>query len=209
MISIGISSRGQYTTSSWGTIISTLGFEGFAIQAIDKNTMSHKFDFIIFDGGADVLPFLYGQSTGDKTQTYPQRDMLEMTIFKKFLHTTTKFIGICRGSQFLNVMMNGTLDQHIHHGHPPSHRVEHTNLDTKLQQYVKQDTFVVNSTHHQAVKEVGIGLMPTLMHPTLKTIEGIESMPLFNDKIRAVQCHPESLNFDAAENLLKYLFRIL
>lgn len=206
---IGISTQGQHSTSKWGTVVSTLGYEGFSVQSIDVNNIGHEYDFIIFDGGADVIPFLYGQSKGDKTSTNPKRDMLEMRIFKHYLHKPTKFIGICRGSQFLNVMMNGTLEQHIHHGHPYNHRVDHVNLDTKLREYVKQDTFAVNSTHHQAVKTVGIGLMPTIMHPTLHTIEGIESMPLFNDKIRAVQCHPEYEDFNDSQKILNYLFRML
>lgn len=208
MKSIGVSSYGQYDTAFWGTIISTLGYDGFSIQKVEPDNFPDKLDFIIFDGGADVMPFLYGEVKESKTMTNPKRDLLEMTIFKHYLHTSTKFIGICRGSQFLNVMMNGTLQQHITHSHPGKHKVEHLNLDTKLKEYVPHESFGVNSTHHQAVKTVGIGLMPTIMHPTLKTIEGVESMPLFNDKIRAVQCHPESGGFPEAQPLLNYLFRI-
>ncbi len=206
MISLGISSLGMIKQDQWANILAAL-FDGFAIQPISANKTPKNLDFIMFDGGSDVTPMLYGENLGKYTSCNPKRDILERFIFKHYYHTPTKYIGICRGSQFLNVMMNGTLNQHIQ-DHGGFHRVDKTNIDTELDKYIPKEAFGVNSTHHQAVKDVGALLIPTIVHSMFRTVEGIETLPGFGDKIRAVQCHPEGLGFDVAISLLKYLFRI-
>ena len=95
-------------------------------------------DIIMFTGGADVNPRIYGQNIGKYTNINVTRDKLEESYYRIF---GNKFkIGVCRGSQFLNVMNGGSLIQHVNgHAINQKHVIE-TN-DNK--------TFNVTSTHHQ------------------------------------------------------------
>ncbi len=65
---------------------------------------------------------------------------------------------------------------------------------------------VVNSTHHQAVKDMGKGLIPILREPYTGIIEGFRSM---DDTIRAVQSHPEygESKYASRIQVLNWLFR--
>jgi putative glutamine amidotransferase len=65
----------------------------------------------------------------------------------------------------------------------------------------------VNSYHHQAVKELGPSLLPVLVEPESRIIEGYESI---NGKIRAVQSHPEygDKEFALRTEICEWLFRI-
>lgn len=68
---------------------------------------------ILFTGGTDVNPELYGEKRGSYTDTPDtKRDMLEASIWNKY-KDSKKFIGICRGAQFLSVMNGCKLIQHI------------------------------------------------------------------------------------------------
>ena len=110
-------------------------------DALDRNSP----DIVYFDGGADVTPSYYGEenmcSHNDK-----HRDAFESEIFKYYLDKRTRFVGICRGSQFLNVMFGGSLHQDIPKIHPYYHEVINLGLN------LVEKSFKVNSTQHQGVK---------------------------------------------------------
>lgn len=96
-------------------------------------------DVIVFPGGHDVTPSLYGQEKLKGTTTNWNRDLHEIAVYQEFNHIPK--VGICRGSQFLNVMAGGSLWQDVdRHGISGTHRVwcslTHTVYD-------------VTSTHHQ------------------------------------------------------------
>ena len=209
---IGISNLGMYAAPYW--LRELQPFLNPHIKIIDYDRLPSDLDFIIFDGGADVYPSFYGEIREAHTSSHIKRDSLEMFIFNRYFNTPTKYIGICRGHQLLNVFMRGTLHQDL-----PSigkgHNMEH-NVVTKhsiLQSFVP-NKFYVNSLHHQAVKDIGFGLMPSLLEPKTDIVEGLEmnmdlALPLnLQDKIRSVQCHPEMAGFKYADELMKYLFRI-
>lgn len=93
-------------------------------------------ELVIFTGGEDVTPEFYGQNTGKFTSFNKKRDDLEHKSFIRFKDVPK--LGICRGSQFLTVMNNGKLVQHVS-GHSGNHAMQ-TNND---------EVFMVTSTHHQ------------------------------------------------------------
>lgn len=68
-------------------------------------------EYICFTGGADVSPELYGEKN-THSHTNPARDRYEQDVFNTFFPKGSKFIGICRGGQFLNVMSGGKMIQH-------------------------------------------------------------------------------------------------
>lgn len=99
-------------------------------------------DIVMFTGGSDVSPSLYGENQLKQTQTNYLRDVEEVSIFERLSARTDKkraFVGICRGGQFLNVMNGGTLWQHVE-GHTKAHSV--VDLETNK-------VYHVSSTHHQ------------------------------------------------------------
>ena len=96
-------------------------------------------DVLLFEGGTDVNPKYYGQRQGRYTDS-PDivRDARERALWLAAQEVGAASIGICRGSQFLTVMNDGELIQHVT-GHCQSHRIR-TN---------DGGSFEVTSTHHQ------------------------------------------------------------
>lgn len=96
-------------------------------------------DVVLFTGGEDVDPSLYGEPKGEHTGSNLQRDEREKEIFLKAQKLGKKFLGICRGSQFLCVMAGGKLIQHQDN---PLHTHEVNIKDGRV--------INITSTHHQA-----------------------------------------------------------
>lgn len=107
-------------------------FESLGCRAEDGQP-----DFLLFTGGADVSPRLYGDEDLGLSITSDKRDHHECVLFNKYKDIPK--VGICRGGQFLNVMSGGAMYQDVK-GHCGAH--EATVLDTG-------QTIFVTSTHHQ------------------------------------------------------------
>lgn len=79
-------------------------------------------DLVLFAGGTDVNPELYGHGVHHTTDTPDrERDEREIALFHKCKKLGIPMIGICRGAQFLHVMNGGVLYQDIdehQRGHP-------------------------------------------------------------------------------------------
>lgn len=97
-------------------------------------------DIVVFTGGEDVSPNFYNEETGKYTHSNIERDIIEDGIFNKYKRKGCLFIGICRGAQFLTVMNNGKLIQHVE-GHSVSKT--HPIMDYST------STYNMTSTHHQ------------------------------------------------------------
>jgi putative glutamine amidotransferase len=163
-----------------------------------RNKLPENIDLVFFEGGEDIHPILYGGRYHNSIHANLKRDWNEKIIYDFYKNKETLFAGICRGSQFLNVMCGGTLFEDLwtlEIGHNSFHNVV-IEQSTSLLYYlsfmkddIKEDDIIgVNSLHHQAVKDLGVGLKSVLYDEDFAVIEGFES----NDgKIRAVQSHPE------------------
>jgi gamma-glutamyl-gamma-aminobutyrate hydrolase PuuD len=97
-------------------------------------------DLVVFTGGADVWPVLYGEKNTDSNIDI-RRDLSEMIWFKRFLRVPK--LGICRGGQFLNVMNGGKMEQHH-----PHHAIAGYHL---INDYITGARLAVTSTHHQVM----------------------------------------------------------
>ena len=98
-------------------------------------------DIVMFTGGEDVDPSLYGCEKHPTTYSNIQRDLEEKAVFEK-VRTDQLCIGICRGSQFLCVMNGGKLIQNVsRHGIFGTHEI--------IAPRNSMDRYEITSTHHQ------------------------------------------------------------
>jgi putative glutamine amidotransferase len=161
-----------------------------------------RIDGLIVTGGAfDVDPALYGGGPVHETVTLKSRRTdFEFGITRGALDRDMPVLGICGGQQLLNVVLGGTLIQHIPdtvqnalaHEQPnprdePGHPVAITE-GTQLHSIVGTAEMNVNSAHHQAVEAVADGTVINAVAPD-GVIEGIEA-PAYTFCI-GVQWHPE------------------
>lgn len=163
--------------------------------------LAEQCDGFLFTGGQDVDPALYGE---EKQQVCgaccSARDAMESRLLKMVLEADKPVLGICRGIQFLNVELGGSLYQDIptgvetkeeHRQKPPydmpSHRV-FLESGSPLAELLGREEIEVNSCHHQAVKRVADGL--TVM---AKAPDGLAEAVWMPEKsfVWAVQWHPE------------------
>ena len=155
-------------------------------------------DAIVFSGGADVDPALYGAEAHAETDVpQGQRDAGEMALMRAALERDVPMLAVCRGVQLLNVARGGDLVQHLpevlghdEHKQVPGSFSEHpveVEPGTRLASVVGTGAHVT-SHHHQALGRVGEGLVGNAHAPD-GTLEGVED-PSRRFAI-GVQWHPE------------------
>lgn len=160
-------------------------------------------DGLVFSGGADITPAYYNEAVWNKTVEVDSiRDVYELTLIKLAANRNVPILGICRGEQLINVAFGGTLYQDL-----PSQKksdIKHSQnepreLATQPISIIKgtglcsilgnNETLSVNSFHHQAIKDMASGFIPTAIAPDGVT-EGLENP---NRNISGIQWHPEGL----------------
>ena len=179
------------------------------MSAADADQIVDTCDGFLFTGGQDVMPALYGSE--DTTGTVfpsPERDRLETLLLSKALQADKAVLGICRGLQFINVFLGGTLWQDLPSQHPSEivHRqgkpydipTHHVKLSDELMALFGKEILDVNTLHHQAIKDLGSGLVPMAIAPD-GIIEAIRMMG--KRFVWAVQWHPEYMFRTDSDNL--------
>jgi len=140
-------------------------------------------DGLIFSGGSDLDPELYGQEAHPQTVgVVPKRDRAELALLQAALARDLPVLAICRGSQVMNVALGGDLIQHLPDlvGHDDHKEVageysEHTvavEPDTRLAELIGSATHV-KSHHHQGHARLGAGLR-AVAHDEDGGIEALE-----------------------------------
>jgi putative glutamine amidotransferase len=141
-------------------------------------------DGIVFSGGSDIDPALYGREPHRETTVVrPERDRGELPLITAAWERDIPVLAICRGMELMNIARGGTLEQHLPdrtsevshkagHGVYSAHEVS-IKPDSKLGEIVGP-TAIVQSHHHQAPDAVGEGLIEVAWSAD-DTIEGIES----------------------------------
>lgn len=161
-----------------------------------------RLDGLIVTGGAfDVDPALYGDTTRHQSvELKADRTTAELALLRGAMARNMPVLGICGGQQLLAVALGGTLHQHIpdaipnalEHEQKTNHYLPGHMVDilpgTRLFNIVGP-TMQVNTSHHQAVKTPGRGVVNALAPDGV--IEGIED-PALRFCI-GVQWHPEYL----------------
>lgn len=158
---------------------------------------------VIIGGDFDIDPALYGGGPRHKTVTLKQsRTAFEWAITKGALARNMPILGICGGQQLLNVVLGGTLIQHIpdvmdseiaHEQPNPRNEVGHSVTILRhslLYEIVGEQTIGVNSAHHQAAAEVAPECIISAKAPD-GIIEAIELPTDQHPFCLGVQWHPE------------------
>ncbi|MBI3932673.1 MAG: gamma-glutamyl-gamma-aminobutyrate hydrolase family protein [Acidobacteria bacterium] len=157
---------------------------------------------LIMTGGSDVDPALYGQEPHPKLgRVFRERDEFEIALCREALERDLPILAICRGHQVLNVATGGTLIQDIPSvvsgaaDHDPRTERWETAHEvrilpgTRLREILGKDRVAVNSFHHQAVGDLGRGLVASAVSESDRIVEGIE-VPDRRFAV-GVQWHPE------------------
>ena len=165
------------------------------------NALDHlsRFDGLVLTGGADLNPELYRQLPVPQVYGLDAViDQFELALLHAAIETGLPVLAVCRGLQVLNVALGGTLDQHITgrpglgaHGSPTERRavlhevsIEPGTLLAKALGVLRAE---VKSIHHQAVGELGRGLLVTA-----RSDDGlIEAAEMEDGWVVGVQWHPE------------------
>ncbi len=140
-------------------------------------------DGLILSGGADLDPALYGQDAHPETdKPFSLRDDGELVLLRAALARDMPTLGICRGSQVLNVALGGDLVQHLPDvvGHDDHKDVPGVYADhevaiepgSKLAAALGERA-PVKSHHHQGMGAVGRGLTVSAWADD-GTVEGLE-----------------------------------
>lgn len=168
-------------------------------------TIADSIDGVLVSGGNfDIHPRLYGEGPIKALgRLKEERTEFELALISLALKRDLPLLGVCGGAQAINVVLGGSLYQDI-----PSQvasALEHQRSAlkdkgghmvriherTRLKRIVRREQLEVNTTHHQAVKKLGHGL---IVNATAEdgVIEGIESRE--HGFVLGVQWHPEFLS---------------
>jgi gamma-glutamyl-gamma-aminobutyrate hydrolase PuuD len=157
-----------------------------------------RLDALVLTGGADVDPARYGEVAAERTSApRVQRDEWEMTLARGALDRDLPLLAICRGLQILNVVLGGSLHQHLpdvagHEGHQPSPGVFGA-VEVSIEPGTRTAELIgsrlrVSCHHHQALARLAPGLKVTGRAED-GTVEAVE-VPGREFAV-GVQWHPE------------------
>lgn len=184
-------------------------------KGIDYPELAAEAAGLVLAGGEDVDPERYGEQEIPEAQVavFPERDEMELALLEGAREAEVPVWGVCRGLQMLNVFLGGTLWQDLALQLPTQVLHQLSNPDDALIHAVKVDdptvslglvlaheTALVNSRHHQGIKDPGEGLVPVGHAP-----DGlVEAVYLESERwwVRAVQWHPENLTAMAQQREL-------
>jgi putative glutamine amidotransferase len=175
------------------------------------------FDGLLLSGGVDVAPEFYDEEI--LYQQFPgetPRSRFEIELLRAAHQAGKPVLGICRGIQLINVAFGGTLYQdlalqcelgnhELKEGKPPPYHDVQIERDSRLFAIIGKTPIHVNSSHHQAVKDVAKGFTITARSED-GVIEGIENHD--STPIIGVQWHPERMENPDADTLIRFLVEL-
>jgi putative glutamine amidotransferase len=175
-------------------------------------------DGLLICGGNDVDPSFYKERKKAKNvNVTKERDLFEFALVRKAKSKRVPVLAICRGMQLVNVAFGGSLYQdfslekrfsdHTLEGSTVYNKRHSVKIDekSKLFQIVGKSKMMVNTSHHQMVRKVAPGFVPTAWSEPDEVIEGIETKGDY--PILCVQWHPELMRDKGSKALFDWLIR--
>ena len=204
-IEILLSAPKNNALDAYVNAVTNAGAEAVVKHLPDIDT---SYDGLLLTGGSDVDPKYYNESIDGAIGIDNERDAAEFALVKAFVEAGKPVMGICRGHQLINVFFGGSLYQHLPesdaHRSTKGEKIHHevTALPDSIVGKLYGTSFVVNSTHHQAVKALGDGLRATAYWAD-KYVEAYEhtTLPVFG-----VQWHPERM--DTGDKIFEYFVKV-
>jgi putative glutamine amidotransferase len=186
----------------------------FMIPTVNTNGLLHPsnirlrdyakhLDGLVLQGGADVSPQTYAQSatrpewSGDRA-----RDVYELELLHEFIEAGKPVLGVCRGCQLINVAFGGTLYQDIASDVPTAsehvsddlydshyHEIHFSDGSAMARLFPSNAKALVNSIHHQAVRDLGRDLAVEAYSKADNIVEAIRYRKA--RFVMGLQWHPE------------------
>jgi putative glutamine amidotransferase len=176
-----------------------LMFPSLDVHLADPDRLLDLIDGLFLPGGRDVDAELYANEAHPSNDPPLRiRDELEFALVRGARDRGMPILGACRGMQVMNVALGGTLEQHIGdrldltpHRAVVGEKTEHPvaiHEGTLLYSITHESEFDISSHHHQAVDQLGEGLVASASAPD-GLIEAIETTD--GSFCLGVQWHPE------------------
>jgi gamma-glutamyl-gamma-aminobutyrate hydrolase PuuD len=181
-------------TRAGGTAVLLPPQESGALEAVAS------IDGLVLAGGPDLDPDTYGEDPHPRTGApNSERDDWEFAVLGEALRQKIPVLGVCRGMQLMNVALGGRLIQHLPDrlgdlAHQPAPAVfgdqsVQVRPGSRLAPILGPGPVPVRCYHHQAVAEIGHGLVPAAWCGD-ETVEAVEMAE--RDFVFGVQWHPEA-----------------
>ncbi len=173
-------------------------------------------DGIIMTGGGDIHPSYFGEEMVDECGVPDSvRDIYDIHLIKLAAQHCIPMLGICRGEQLINVAFGGTLFQDLPSQFPGDTLFQHRNADHEvilqtdswISNITRVDSFVANSYHHQAIKDIAPGFIVSgwSNDKVIEVIENVDGYPIWG-----VQFHPERMfedNYPIASSIFDFFIK--
>lgn len=166
-----------------------------------------RMDGLLIGGGDDISPTIYQGEVDLAVKVDPERDRLELEALEHAAQRALPVLGICRGSQMINIFRGGSLHGDIYAVYQQAPKLRtvlprktvHVTPGSQLDAILDCRRCRVNALHHQAVDRVGDGLAVVARddHDMVQAVEGRGERFLMG-----VQWHPEFLVFDRGQQRL-------
>lgn len=189
-IKIAIIGRSPYTINY------EMAFSYFHVKADTILSVGalENYDALVLPGGGDITPAFYGQENINSQNIDTELDILQIQALDLFTKHEKPILGICKGLQLINIYFGGDLIQDLkttslHQSHTKDLFHVTTTVPGSRIHRIYNDFPIVNSSHHQGLRNIGKSLNITQITSD-GVIEGIEHSKL---PILGFQWHPERL----------------